>query len=78
MICFGVVFVLSILLKEDNVVDGRYDFSDIERLDKNNLQGMLFLLFTTFINDFKHCRFDIYIIIRENVKYKNLISRQCS
>ena len=71
MICFGVVFVLSILLKEDNVVDGRYDFSDIERLDKNNLQGMLFLLFTTFINDF-------YIIIRENVKYKNLISRQCS
>ena len=75
MICFGVVFVLSILLKEDNVVDGRYDFSDIERLDKNNLQGMLFLLFTTFINDFW---FDIYIIIRENVKYKNLISRQCS
>ena len=40
VVCFGIVFVLSVILNEDNVIDGRYDFSDVEGLNKNNLGGM--------------------------------------
>ena len=45
VVCFGIVFVLSVILNEDNGIEGRYDFIDVERLDKNNLGGMQLFYF---------------------------------
>ena len=35
------IFLIAVLLNEEDEVSGRYDFEEIEKLNKNHLEGII-------------------------------------
>ena len=52
------IFLIAVLLNEEDEVSGRYDFEEIEKLNKNNLEG---------IDMFNHKLFYIIMFIIGNL-----------
>ena len=42
-VLLGIVAIITITLDEENEVYGRYDFEEIEKLNKNHLEGIDYL-----------------------------------
>ena len=42
-VLLGIVAIITITLNEENEVYGRYDFEEIEKLNKNHLEGIDYL-----------------------------------